>query len=157
MAKEQSKLSKKIDSICRVLFLTEEGKPKSATLLYSFCLSLLFVLIYSVSYFLLIDVIENAFASSTTQLRYVLEVLGPAIAGTVPCALLSLCFKEKKGLPFAAYRWMAVFIIIVLFMGIFYFDADDYVSFMSILGIPAVVSVVCGGYISRLIYKRRSI
>ena len=41
--KEKSRLSEKIDRICKAVFLTEEGKPKSPTLVYSFSLSLLFI------------------------------------------------------------------------------------------------------------------
>ena len=154
--KEQSKLSKKIDHLCKVIFLTEEGKPKSARLLYSFCLSLLFTVIYFFTFFLLIDVIENMFINSSTQVRYFMEVLIPAIIGSVPCVLLSFAFKnENISLVTAAYRWMAILIVIILFLGIFYFDPDDYISFFSILGIPGILSILCGGFISKKIYLKR--
>ena len=42
MAKERSKLQRRIDAFTRVLFLDENGKPKSATFLYSFLLAILF-------------------------------------------------------------------------------------------------------------------
>ena len=156
MAKDQSKLSKKIDHICSVLFLTEEGKPKSAALLYSFCLSLLFIVIYFFSYFLLIDPLENLFADSSTQLRYVVQVIIPAIIGSVPCVLLSYAFKnDNVNLVPAAYRWMAFGWVLLMFLGIFYFDADDYVSFFSIFGITGLLSVICGGFASGRIYRSR--
>ena len=45
---EKGRLSRKIDQICRVIFLTEDGKPKSTTLIYSFSLSLVFGILYEV-------------------------------------------------------------------------------------------------------------
>ena len=85
-----------------------------------------------------------------------MEALLPAIVGSVPCVLLSFAFKdENKGLVTAAYRWMAILIVIVLFLGIFYFDLDDYISFFSILGIPGILSVLCGGFVSNKIYLKR--
>lgn len=156
MASNQSKLSKKIDYICSVLFLTEEGKPKSATLLYSFCLSLLFIVIYFFSYFLLIDPLENLFPGSSTQLRYVMQVIVPAIIGSIPCVLLSYAFKNDNiNLVPAAYRWMGFGWIVLMFLGIFYFDASDYVSFFSIFGITGLLSVICGGFAAGKIYRGR--
>ncbi|MBQ5365039.1 MAG: hypothetical protein IIU49_03105 [Spirochaetales bacterium] len=46
--KEGSAFQRRIDRICRVVFLTEEGKPKSTLLIYSFSLSLLFIVVIMV-------------------------------------------------------------------------------------------------------------
>lgn len=149
-------LSQKIDHLCSVLFLTEEGKPKSATLLYSFCVSLLFIVIYFFSYFLMIDPLENLFSGASTQARYAVQVVIPAIVGSIPCALLSYAFKEeKKNIVPSAFRWMGFGWIALMILGIFFFDPGDYISFFSIFGITGFLSVICGGFAAGRIYRSR--
>ena len=62
MAKERSKLQRCVDSFTRSLFLDENGKPKSATFLYAFLLSLLFVAVYIAAYLFLLDPLHEAFS-----------------------------------------------------------------------------------------------
>ncbi|MBQ3698165.1 MAG: hypothetical protein II883_09615, partial [Spirochaetales bacterium] len=73
MAKERSAFQRKIDHICRVVFLTEEGKPKSTVLIYSFSLSLLFIVVFLVSYWMLLEPLEKALQSSSVVLRNIVE------------------------------------------------------------------------------------
>ena len=48
---------------CITETVDENGKPKSATFLYSFLLAILFGVIYAASYLLLLDVLNNAFGA----------------------------------------------------------------------------------------------
>ena len=84
MARQRSSLQGKIDHICRVIFLTEEGKPKSTTLIYSFSLSLLFIVVLLVSYWLLLEPLENAFEGNSVLLRNIMEYSVPALVGCLP-------------------------------------------------------------------------
>ena len=157
--KEPSKLSKKIDHICRVIFLTEEGKPKSPTLLYSFCLALVFIIVYFIAYFLFVDTLEEIFANVNTQTRNVLEIILPGVLASIPCSLLSYAFKERMNLVLAAYAWFAIIFVMIAILMIFYCDwsdgATDYLLFMEVLGWPFLISILCGGAFSSLIYRSR--
>ena len=88
--KERGGLSGKIDHICRVIFLTEEGKPKSTTLIYSFSLSLVFSILLLLCYLLLVDPIELGFTNSPVWVRQVLEYLVPGLLGVALCVSLSI-------------------------------------------------------------------
>lgn len=157
--KESSKLSKKIDHICRVIFLTEEGKPKSATLLYAFCLALVFIIAYFIAYFLFVDTLEEWFASINSQTRNMLEIILPGVLASIPCSLLSYAFKEKLNLVLAGYAWMAIVFILIAIMMVFYCDwsegPTDYFLFMEVLGGPFLVSIISGWLFSYLIYRSR--
>ena len=81
MAKERSSFQRKIDHICRVVFLTEEGKPKSTILIYSFSLSLLFIVVFLISYWLLLEPLEMALQKSPVVVRNIVEYTIPAVVG----------------------------------------------------------------------------
>ena len=84
MAKERSKFQQKLDGFLRTLFFEESGKPKSADLLYSFLLAILFTLIYLMAYMLLLDPIEKLLSDASVTVRNIAEYLLPAAAGSVP-------------------------------------------------------------------------
>ena len=52
MAMKRSKFDRKLDGFFRGLFFEENGKPKSASLLYSFLMAILFILVYGACYLL---------------------------------------------------------------------------------------------------------
>ncbi len=159
--KERSKLSRKIDEICRVVFLTEEGKPKSTTLIYSFSLALLFVAVILVCYMLLIDPIELGLVNSPVWIRQVLEYLVPGLLSAVICTALSFAFRkrERMGLVAAAYTWVDVIVVIMVVTMMFTVDSSDwgteYALFMVVAGIPMLLSAVLGTVGSQLVYRGR--
>ena len=155
MAKEQSKLSRKIDQVCRTLFLTEEGKPKSASMLYSFCLGLLFIAVYITAYMLLIDVFEKAFAECSVTFRNLAETILPGLIGSIPCVALMFLLKTKKSLVPAAYVWIAILTVGIFIAMIFIAeDKVDYQLFWAIVGAPLLVCVISGGLVSFFLYRK---
>lgn len=159
MAKERSKLQKRIDSFTRVLFLDENGKPKSATFLYSFLLAILFGVIYAAAYLLLLDPLQKAFGHLPVFWQNVLQYLIPAAAGSVPCVLSIFLFRgENKRLVPNAYLWMAVILILIMLAALLLIDwsdaATEYGLFWMILGLPIAVSALVGGIPAFLLYRR---
>ncbi|MBR2282626.1 MAG: hypothetical protein IJ863_08395 [Spirochaetales bacterium] len=159
--KERSKLSRRIDEICRVVFLTEEGKPKSTTLVYSFSLALLFIAVTLISYMLLVDPIEKGLARSPVRVRQVLEYLVPGLVATVLDTALSFAFRkrERMGLVAAAYTWVDIVVLMMVITMMFTVDGTDWATeyglFMAVSGIPMLVSAVLGTVASQVVYRRR--
>ena len=157
--KEKSRLSEKIDRICKVVFLTEEGKPKSPTLVYSFSLSLLFIAVVLVSYLFLLEPLERAFAESSVALRNVVEYSVPALAACIPCVALSFAFREKMNIVPAAFTWMCIIALIMVVTMVFIVDRSDwkteYALFMAIAGAPMIMSSVIGALASQIVFRRR--
>ena len=158
MAAERSKLQRHLDSFFRGLFFEENGKPKSANLLYSFLLAILFLLIYGASYLLLLDPLERAFAGASVAVRNIMEYVIPALVGTVVCLLFTLLPGEKKGLVAGAYVWMAALLIAVMLFELLLIDWSDarteYGLFMTVVNLPGIASVLTGGVPALLLYRR---
>lgn len=158
--KERSAFSRKVDEICRVVFLTEEGKPKSTLLVYSFSLALLFIAVYMISYVFLVDAIERMLASSSVLVRNIFEYLVPGVLVSIPCVSLSYLCKKRMNMIAAAYSWLDL-IVILAFVGMT-FTADksdwltDYSLFLMIVGIPMLISAISGTIGSQIIYRKRA-
>ena len=158
MAAKQSKLQQKLDAFSRALFLDEHGKPKSAVLLYSFLLSILFSAIYIAAYFLLLDPLESALSSLPVAVRNVIQYLVPAVAGSIPCVALYFAFSKNKQTVPCAYLWMAALLILMMLVMLILADwsdgGTDYLLFLVILVVPSALSILCGGIPSWLLYRK---
>ena len=159
MAKERSAFQRKIDHICRVVFLTEEGKPKSTVLIYSFSLSLLFIVVFLVSYWMLLEPLEKALQSSSVVLRNIVEYTIPAVVGCIPCVALSFAFKVRMNMVPAAFTWLCVIDVIMFVTMAFMVDMSDWATeyglFMAITGVPMLLSALLGTVASQVVYRRR--
>ena len=159
MAAKQSKFQQKLDGFLRVLFFEENGKPKSADLLYSFLLAILFILIYLASYMLLLGPIEKLFSGLSVTVRNIAEYTLPAAAGSALCLLIRYFLKERGKLALAAYLWMAVLLIAVMLFALVLIDWSDakteYGLFMALIGFPLLSSVVIGGIPALLLHRKK--
>ena len=158
MAAERSKFQRHLDRFFRGLFFEENGKPKSANLLYSFLLAILFLLIYGTSYLLLLDPLERAFAGASVAVRNGMEYVIPALVGSAVCLLFTLLPGEKKGLVAGAYVWMGALLIAVMLFELLLIDWSDarteYSLFMAIVNLPGIAAVLTGGIPALLLYRR---
>ncbi len=160
MAKrEKGQLSRKVDQICQAIFLTENGKPKSALLIYSFSLALLFIVVFIVSYMLLLEPLEMAFKNMSVFVRNLVEYTIPALVGCIPCLSLSFAFRERKNMVAASFSWLDVIVIIMFVTMAFMVDKGDWATeyrlFLTVLGLPMLISAVLGTVGSQVIYRKR--
>ena len=157
--KERGQLSRKVDQICSAIFLTEDGKPKSALLIYSFSLALVFVVVFLASYMLLLEPIEKAFQARSVFVRNVVEYTVPAIVGCIPALALSFAFRERKNMVAVAFIWLDVIVLIMFVTMAFMTEkgewATEYGLFLTIIGLPMLISAVLGTLGSQIIYRRR--
>ena len=155
--KEKTAFGRTVDAFCRALFLTEDGRPKSAAFLYSFCLAILFLLLYLLSYLLLLDPLERLFAGVPAGLRNLMEILLPALAGSVPCVCLFFPLKKNRNLVPAAFLWLLVLLIGSMVMMLLLCDWSDggmeYRLFLYLLAAPAGASLLIGGTASALLFR----
>ncbi len=153
MAAETSKFRRKLDRFWSVLFLTPEGRPKSAVLLYSFCLSLLYVIIYGICYFFLIDVIENAFVSASAVMRNVFESVVPGVTGSIICCPLWFIVKDKRIVP-AAFVWMCAYAVAALISMAFLCEGTEYSIFLYFFAMIVPVGLITGTAFTHHMYRR---
>lgn len=154
MAKTKDEtLRSKLDRFWSVLFLDENGRPKSAIFLYSFCLSLLFFVVYALSYGFLIDVIETALADQTVLVRNVFQSVLPGLAATVVCCAMFFLFPDKRLVP-AAYLWLATYALAAVVTMLFITEKEEFRIFLYFFAMLVPVGLISGGAISALLFRR---
>lgn len=145
--KEQSKFSRKVDAFCRGLFLTEEGKPKSAVLLYSFCMSLLFFLFYLGADAACVSLLKDAFPE-TNVFTNVIEYLLPGTVAGIVCVCFCFLFREKKNIVSSAFIWLCAMTLTAMIVMLFLCDPADgmfeYRFFLLIVVLPFLVFLAVG-------------
>lgn len=149
----EATLRDKLDRFWRILFLNEQGRPKSAMFLYSFCLSLLFFAVYATSYFLLIDVLENAFTASSVLMRNVVQSVIPGLLGTIVCCALFYVFPDKRLVP-VSYLWLAAFALAALLTMAFITEKEEFRIFLYFFAMLVPAGLLSGGLISFLQFRR---
>ena len=158
MAGKGSNFQRKLDGVLRSLFLEENGRPKSAVLLYSFLLAILFVLLYGASYLLLLGPLESALSGAPVWVRNLAEYVVPALAGSVLCLLIAFLPGGKKRLVLGAYLWMGGLLVAMMLFELLLIDwsdaATEYGLFMAIVNLPGLASVLTGGIPALLLYRR---
>ena len=158
MAKERSKFQQKLDGFLRALFFEENGKPKSADLLYSFLLAILFTLIYLMAYMILLGPIEKLLSDASVTVRNIAEYILPAAAGSALCLLIRHFLKERGKLALAAYLWMTVLLIAVMLFALLLIDWSDpkteYAFFLTLIVFPLLASILTGGIPALLLHRK---
>ncbi len=159
MAKEKSKFQQRLDGFLRNLFFEENGRPKSADLLYSFLLAILFLLMYLLAFLFLLDPIEKLLSGSSVTVRNIAEYILPAAAGSIICLLIRHFMKEKAKLVLAAYLWMTVLLIAVMLFALLLIDWSDakteYGLFMALIGFPLIAAILTGGIPALILHRRQ--
>lgn len=147
-----SKFRRKLDQFWRVLFLDEHGRPKSAQFLYSFCLSLLFFVVYALSYSFLIDILEKAMPSASVLARNIVQCVLPGIAGSVVCCALFFVFSDRKLVPLA-YLWLVAYALVALLVMAFLVSREEYMIFLYFFAMLVPVGLITGGVTSLLLFR----
>jgi len=158
--KERGSLSGKIDGIFRSIFFPGDGKSRSTLLLYSFCLSLAFIAVFVSSYAVLLSALETAFQNSSVTVRNIVEYSVPAIVGCIPCLALSFAFRRDKMIMVPmAFIWVSVITFIMCVTMIFAADKNnwktEYGMFMTLIGLPMIISSALGTIGSQIIFNIR--
>ena len=158
MAGKGSNFQRKLDGVLRGLFFEENGRPKSAVLLYSFLLAILFILVYGASYLLLLGPLESALSAAPVWGRNLVEYVVPALVGSAFCLSIALLPGDRKRLVLGAYLWMGGLLVAAMLFELLLIDwsdaATEYGLFMAIVNLPGLASVLTGGIPALLLCRR---
>ncbi len=145
----------KADKFWNIFLFTKNGKVKSTLVVNTFSLSLLFIAIYSFSYLMLIDPLENILAARYgVALASFAESAVPALVGSVLCCSLFFVFKDKRLVP-GAYFWLLLFSLFVLIYLFITLQSEDRGVFLSLYGRIVPAPLVIGGGCSAYLYIKR--
>lgn len=92
---------------------TKDGKMKSGTVVYSFSLAVLFLIIYGAAYYYLIDVLAPMTQGLSIWASDTIGAVIPAVIGGLICLIPVVLLPERKYALFA-YIWIAVFALAFL-------------------------------------------
>lgn len=106
----KEKWARREKSFWKSFLFTENGKPKSGLIIYTFCLSFVFVGLYIAGFWLVIETVSPRLEGLPILWGNLLQSLLVGAAGCALSALLHLLLPDKR-LAFGAHIWLAVYAV----------------------------------------------
>lgn len=149
------KVTKAADSFWSAFQMTENGKVKSTLILYSFCLSWVFIAVYFAAFAFLLDPLDALVSGAPKAVVYLVEALVPALVGTVVCALPWPLYKDKR-LMLAAFIWIFLLAIACLIAMLILMKDEPEARglFLQFFAQAVPAPVLLGGGLSAFLYSR---
>lgn len=109
----KEKWAKREKSFWKAFLFTKDGKPKSGLLIYTFCLSFLFIGLYILMFSCFIDWLTPALESFSPVLSNLAVSAAVSAVGILAGALLHRFLRDKR-LFFGTCLWLTVYLAAVL-------------------------------------------
>lgn len=106
----KEKWKKREQSFWKTFLLTEEGKPKSGLLIYTFCLSFVFLGIYIGAFYLTIGALAKPLAALPPMLGNLIQSLTAGALGAGAGVLLHQLLSDKR-LALGTHLWLVLYIV----------------------------------------------
>jgi len=152
--KEQDRRKSKADRFWSAFLFTENGKPKSSFLVYTFSLSFVFAVVYVLCYELSIRLLTDPLSALPSNAGNLVISLLASVLGAAICCIPHFFFKDKR-LVFGGHLWLLAYALAILItMLIIMRDTDGIAAFLNFFGwfitIPVAVGCVAGGVLCRM-------
>lgn len=150
----KEKLQKLEKSFWRSFLLTEDGKPKSGLLIYTFCLSFVFFGIYIVAFWMVIEELSDPLASLPPVLGNLIQSVLVGVAASALSGLMHILLPDKR-LAFGTHLWLAVYVVAsVITLAIMLGDWSTIGTMLVFALWFAVIPVAMGLVVTYLLYRR---
>ncbi len=150
----KEKWAKREKSFWKAFLFTEDGKPKSGLMVYTFCLSIVFVLLYIGAFNLIINWLSPVTAEWPVFAGNLVQSLAAGVVGVLAALILHRIFSEKR-LMLGTYLWLVGYILLVSVSMIFMLgDWEAFVAFLHFFAWFAVIPVILGLIVSYFLYRR---
>ena len=150
----KEKWAKREKSFWKTFLFTEDGKPKSGLMVYTFCLSIVFVLLYIGAFNLIINWLSPVTAEWPVFAGNLVQSLAAGVVGVLAALILHRIFSEKR-LMLGTYLWLAGYILLVSVSMIFMLgDWEAFVAFLHFFAWFAAIPVALGLIVSYFLYRR---
>ncbi len=150
---KQLKRQERADRFWNAFQFTENGKPKSSLIVYTFSLSILFAAVYFVCYEGAIRLLTGLLSALPAWGGNLIIALMASAAGTALCCLPHRFFSDKR-LVFGGHLWLcgygaAVLLIMLCLLGF----TEGFVSFLVFFAWFVLPPVAAGTGASFLLYR----
>ena len=150
----KEKWAKREKNFWKAFLFTEDGKPKSGLMVYTFCLSIVFVLLYIGAFNLIINWLSPVTAEWPVFAGNLVQSLAAGVVGVLVTLILHRIFSEKR-LMLGTYLWLAGYILLVSVSMVFMLgDWEAFVAFLHFFAWFAVIPVILGLIVSYFLYRR---
>lgn len=150
----KEKWARREKSFWKAFLFTEDGKPKSGLMVYTFCLSIAFVLLYIGAFNLIITWLSPVTAAWPVFAGNLVQSLAAGAVGALAALILHRLFSDKR-LMLGTYLWLAGYIVLVSVSMIFLLgDREAFGAFLHFFAWFAAIPVILGLLVSYLLYRR---
>lgn len=150
----KEKLQKLEKSFWRSFLLTEDGKPKSGLLIYTFCLSFVFLGIYIVAFWMVIEELSDPLASLPPVLGNLIQSVLVGVAASALSGLMHILLPDKR-LAFGTHLWLALYVVAsVITLAILLREAELIGTMLMFALWFAVIPPAMGLTVTYLLYRR---
>ena len=150
----KEKWAKREKSFWKAFLFTEDGKPKSGLMVYTFCLSIVFVLLYIGAFNLIINWLSPVTAEWPVFAGNLVQSLAAGVVGVLAALILHRIFSEKR-LMLGTYLWLAGYILLVSVSMIFMLgEWEAFVAFLHFFAWFAAIPVALGLIVSYFLYRQ---
>ena len=151
---KQRKRLERADSFWSAFRFTENGKPKSSLIVYTFSLSILFAAVYFLCYEGAIRLLTGPLGGLPAWGSNLIIALAASAAGAALCCLPHRFFSDKR-LVFGGHLWLcaytaAVLVIMLILLGF----TEGFVSFLVFFSWFLLPPTAAGTAASALLYRR---
>ena len=148
------KVTKAADSFWSAFRMTENGKPKSGLLVYTFCLSFVMLAVYGAAFFVVIEGLHNLTAGLPVFWGNLIQSLAAAIVGLLVSILLHFVLTDKR-LMFGTYLWLALYAAACLITLLIYLRGTGAVgALMTFYGWFVVIPLALGLAVTYYLFRR---
>lgn len=130
----QEKLKRMEKSFWKSFLLTEDGKPKSGLIIYTFCLMFVFLAIYVAAFWLVIDLLTDPLAAIPPVLGNLIQSVLVGVIASALSWLMHILLPDKR-LAFGTHLWLGVLLAACIIYLCFYLKTWDAISSMLIFAL----------------------
>ncbi len=151
----KAKWKKREEGFWKTFLFTEDGKPKSGFLIYTFCLSFVFVGLYIAGFYFVIEGVAMSLATAMPAFwgNLVISLIVGA-AGSALSALLHVLLPDKR-LAFGTHIWLALYIVAAVITLCFMLRDWETIRVMLVFVLWfAAIPVAMGLVVTYLLYRK---
>lgn len=150
----KEKWAKREKGFWKAFLFTEDGKPKSGLMVYTFCLSLVYVLLYIAAFYFAIEWMTPLTASWPVFAGNLAQSLSVGAAMALVSLILHRLLTDKRIL-FGCHLWLALYALLVCASMVFLLgDRETFAAFLHFFAWFMAVPVAVGLAVTYLLYRR---